>query len=132
MFCKNCGERFTQDQEFCPKCGIKSGQGNNYCPACKKRSAPNDKFCGNCGISLVNTPVIKKLPLGGKDKLLILFLCLFFGGFGVHNFVMGEKKKGFVKIGATILCCIVGYVLAIIDLVKIVIDTYDVDPDRFI
>ena len=133
MYCRNCGERILDEQEFCHKCGIKAGDGNNFCPKCKKRSTPADKFCGGCGISLLNTPKIVKIPFAGTDKLMILLLCFFFGGIGIHNFVMGENKKGLIKILATILGCgIVGYIFAIIDLVKIIMNTYDVNPASYI
>lgn len=65
--------------------------------------------------------------LNGQDKTTMILICLFLGGFGVHNFMMGETKKGIVKL-VTLLCCISG-ILAIIDLVKICMGNYVVDPD---
>ena len=43
--------------------------------------------------------------------------------------MMGETKKGVVKIIAT-FCCGIGGILALIDLIKIATDKYEVDPEK--
>ena len=40
---------------------------------------------------------------GGKSKTLAAVLAFFLGGFGVHSFYMGQKTKGFVQLGGTLL-----------------------------
>ena len=56
----------------------------------------------------------------------MVLICLFLGGFGVHNFMMGEKKKGIMKIILT-FCCGIGGILALIDLIKLLTDKYEVE-----
>ena len=102
MFCKNCGSAVNDDQTFCVNCGA---------------------------AQVVEKPGNPKL--NGKDDLTVALFCAFLGGFGVHNFVMGETKKGIIKIVLT-LCCGLGGLLALYDLVKLVMYKYEADPEKFI
>ncbi|MEO6455510.1 MAG: TM2 domain-containing protein [Ginsengibacter sp.] len=54
---------------------------------------------------------------GGKSKITAALLAFFLGGLGVHSFYMGNKKKGFVQLGLTILG-IVLYLVGIVDFVS--------------
>ncbi|MBR5451669.1 MAG: TM2 domain-containing protein [Clostridia bacterium] len=127
MFCKNCGEPLNDNQAICVKCGVKVGDGNAFCGNCGKPVEPNAEVCLNCGVAL------KKAAgdLAGQDKIVMILICLFLGGLGIHNFMMGETKKGVVKIVTTFLCG-VGGILALIDLIKIATNKYVVDPDKLI
>ena len=49
----------------------------------------------------------------------------------IHNFMLGETKKGIIKV-ALLCCCGIGYILAIYDFIKILTDSYVVEPDKFI
>lgn len=128
MFCKNCGEPMNDNQAICLKCGVKKDEGNSFCPNCGKPTAPGSEVCLNCGVSLKNK--FLEGNLGGQSKLVIALLCFFLGSIGIHNFVMGETKKGIVKIIGAFVCGI-SAILALIDLVKILIDKYTVDPNAW-
>ncbi|MCQ2424610.1 MAG: NINE protein [Lachnospiraceae bacterium] len=128
MFCKNCGEPMNDNQAICLKCGVKKGEGNSFCPNCGKPTTPGSDVCLNCGVSLKNQFLDGNL--GGQSKLVIALLCFFLGSIGIHNFVMGETKKGIVKIIGAFVCGI-SAILALIDLVKILIDKYTVDPNAW-
>ncbi len=127
MFCKNCGEAMNENQAICVKCGVKAGEGTAFCNNCGKEIAPNAEYCLNCGVAL------KKAAgnLGGQDKIVMILVCLFLGGLGIHNFMMGETKKGIFKIVMSLLCGI-GGILALIDLVKIAMGKYVVDPEKLV
>ena len=127
MFCKNCGEQMNDNQAICVKCGVKTGDGNRFCASCGKEIDPAATVCMNCGVA------VKKAAgnLGGQDKIVMALICFFLGGFGIHNFMMGETKKGIVKIVANI-CMGLGGILALIDFIKILMDKYEVDPEKFI
>lgn len=71
MFCRNCGAELQENQTVCSQCGANQTENN--------ASAPKDQ-------------------IGSHDKILIILLCFFLGGFGVHNFHMGETKKGVTRI----------------------------------
>ena len=40
---------------------------------------------------------------GGKSKVVAALLAIFLGSFGIHSFYMGQKKKGFIQLGLSLL-----------------------------
>ena len=129
MYCRNCGEALNDNQAVCLKCGLKVGEGNSYCWNCGNSIAPNAEVCLNCGVSVKKNG--KAGDLNGQDKIVMILVCLFLGGLGIHNFMMGESKKGIFKIIMSFLCGI-GGILALIDLIKIAMGTYVVDSTKLI
>ena len=127
MYCKNCGETLNENQAICLKCGVKVGEGNAYCANCGEPIDANAEFCLKCGVAVKKAAA--KGDLAGKDKVTIALICFFFGGLGIHNFMMGENKKGIVKIVLS-LCLGIGGILALIDFIKILMDSYVVDPEK--
>lgn len=128
MFCKNCGEEINANQAICVKCGVKVGEGTSFCANCGNTiNDPNASVCLNCGVALKSAA--NSEYLGGKDKVTIALICFFLGALGIHNFMLGETKKGVVKIVAS-LCFGLGSILALIDLIKILTDKYEVDPEK--
>ena len=127
MYCKNCGEIMNDNQAICIKCGVKTGDGDKFCANCGKEVAPNADVCMNCGVA------IKKAGknLNGQDKIVLIIVALIVGGLGIHNFMMGETKKGVFRIIMSLLCGI-GYIFALVDLVKIAMDTYVVDFEKLV
>ena len=127
MYCRNCAEELNENQAICVKCGVKVGEGSTYCPNCGQEVAEGQEVCLNCGVSLKK----EEPKLAGQDKLTMILICLFLGGFGIHNFMMGENKKGIAKIVLS-FCCALGGIFALIDLIKIATDKYVVDANKFI
>ncbi len=126
MFCKNCGAPMNNNQAICLNCGIEKGKGANFCSNCGAPIPPNAPICMNCGVSA-------KQYLDGKDKTAMALICFFLGGIGIHNFMMGENKKGIFKIATAIITCgFVSGIIALIDFIKILVDTYEVDPNKLI
>ena len=117
----------NDNQAICVACGVKTGVGDKFCANCGKELAPGASVCLNCGVA------VKKADgdLAGHDKVVMILVCLFLGGIGIHNFMMGETKKGVFKIIMS-LCCGIGSILALIDLVKIAMGSYVVDPDKLV
>ncbi len=127
MFCRNCGEAMNDNQAICLKCGVKTGTGNAFCANCGKPVDPNADVCLSCGVAIKNA--VNGDYLNGKDKIVIALVCFFLGGLGIHNFMLGETKKGIVKIVLS-LCVGLGGILALIDFIKILLDKYEVNPDK--
>ena len=125
MYCKNCGEQMNDNQAICLKCGVKTGQGNGFCANCGQPVAPEAEVCLNCGVA-----VKKEGNFGKYDKVTIAVICFFLGGLGIHNFMLGETKKGIIKIVFS-LCFGIGAILALIDFIRILMDSYEVNPDKF-
>ncbi len=125
MFCKNCGEQMNDNQAICLKCGVKTGEGSAFCANCGNALSAGADVCLNCGVA------VKKASkgYGNYDKMVIALVCFFLGGLGIHNFMLGETKKGIVKIVFSCLCGI-GGILALIDFIKILMDKYEVDPNK--
>ena len=126
MFCKNCGKEMNDNQAICLACGVKTGDGNAYCANCGKEVSAQAEVCLNCGVA------IKKTANGdlGDKKLTAGLLALFLGGIGIHNFYLGETKKGVIKIVLS-FCFGIGGILALIDAIRIFVDKYEVNPDKF-
>lgn len=132
MHCKNCGETLSAGQAVCVKCGVKVGQGSGYCGNCGATLAPNADVCMNCGVAVKKSVAASaNEDLNGQDKMVMILICLFLGGFGIHNFMMGETKKGVFKIIMT-FCCGIGGILALIDLIKIAMGNYVADPEKLV
>ena len=132
MFCRNCGEAMNDNQAICLKCGVEVGKGNSLCANCGKPVAENQAVCLSCGVKIEDEKTAKENNnLNGQDKLTMALVCFFLGGFGIHNFIMKENKKGITRIIAS-LCCGLGGILALIDFVKILMGTYVVDPTKLI
>ena len=128
-YCKNCGVEINENQEICVKCGVKVGVGTAFCHNCGKELPAGADVCLNCGVSAKKAPAAG--DLGGKDKVTMALICFFLGGLGIHNFMMGETKKGIFKI--VMSCCFgIGAILALIDFVKILMDKYEVNPEKLI
>ena len=133
MYCKNCGEQMNDNQAICLKCGVQTGTGKAFCANCGKPVNEGAVVCLNCGVA-ITTPAAPTANateanyLNGKDKMTMALVCFFLGGLGIHNFMMGESKKGIVKIVLSFLCG-VGGILALIDFIKILMGTYKYDPN---
>lgn len=130
MFCKNCGENMNDNQAICLKCGVKTGEGTSYCANCGQAVAEGAEVCLNCGVAIKKSGVSGDY-LNGKDKVTMALICFFLGGLGIHNFMLGETKKGVLKIVLS-LCVGLGCILALIDFIKILMDKYEVDPEKLI
>lgn len=115
----------NDNQAICLKCGVKTGEGNAFCANCGNAVPPEAVVCLNCGVA------IKKASAGygNYDKMVIALVCFFLGGIGIHNFMLGETKKGIVKIVLS-FCFGIGAILALIDFIKILMDKYEVNPDK--
>lgn len=135
MFCRNCGEALNENQAVCLKCGVEAGKGNSFCPTCGKPVNPDAAVCVNCGVALKKEEPKEasngKYDPNGKDKVMMALLCFFLGGLGIHNFLLGETKKGIFRI-VTSLCCGIGGIFALIDFIKILMGKYEVNPEKLI
>lgn len=132
MYCKNCGVEMNDNQAICIKCGVKVGSGTKYCSNCGKDLPENADVCMNCGVAVKKqSGVSLDGDLNGQSKLTMALICFFLGGLGIHNFMMGETKKGIFKI-VMCFCFGIGAILALIDFIKILTDKYVVDPNKLI
>lgn len=141
MYCKTCGTEMNENQAICLKCGCAKGTGTAYCACCGGELLQNATVCMKCGVAADYGTVSKNTSKtgipgvdddswcpAGKEKLVAILLAFFLGGFGVHNFYLGETKKGVLKICT---CWFgLGGILALIDFIKMLTGSYDVNPDK--
>lgn len=126
MFCKQCGEVVNENQTVCVKCGVNVGEGNRFCANCGQPVNENAEICLACGFRIKND----EKKIGADNKMLLGIIALIVGGLGIHNFMMGETKKGILKI----LLCWTGIssIIALVDAVKIFTDKYEINKEKFI
>jgi len=127
MYCKNCGGQMNDNQAICLNCGVKKGQGATFCSNCGQPVAQGATVCLNCGVAVKNTD-----DYNGYSKVVIAVICFFLGGLGIHNFLMGETKKGVLRLVLTLVGCGIGGIFALIDFIKILIDKYEINPDKLV
>lgn len=65
------------------------------------------------------------------EKWISFLLELGWGTLGIHQLIMGEKKKFLVRLICTLTGClsIVSVVLCVLSLIKIYKGTYEINPD---
>lgn len=132
MFCRNCGSELNPNQAICLKCGVKVGEGKTYCANCGQPVAENAAVCLSCGVAIKGAGAAAAGNgeyLNGQNKTTMALVCFFLGAIGIHNFMMGETKKGIFKIIFFILCGISG-IFALIDFIKILTDKYEVSTEK--
>jgi uncharacterized membrane protein YvbJ len=134
MYCRNCGQPLNENQAICLQCGVEVGKGNTHCYNCGNPVNPEAAFCLSCGVSLNNNKNANQEnkaagDLAGYNKITIALVCFFLGGLGIHNFMMGENKKGIAKILLSFLCGI-GGILALVDFIKILVGSYVVNTEK--
>ena len=107
MFCRNCGnELAVENAAICVKCGVAVGDGDKFCPTCGGEVNPGAAVCLKCGVSLVKKAAAgAKAAQSTKSKLTAGLLGLFLGGFGIHNFYLGNTSKAAIQIVVSIFTC---------------------------
>lgn len=140
MRCERCGAELKYNQTECYECKTRINKKNKYCLNCGKASEGDTDVCSYCGEVIgnefnvgnpeLNGTIGKIDSMGGHDRFIMAFVCIFFGIFGVHNFMMGEIKKGILKPFWTAMFGM-GIILVIIDFVKILTDKYIIDTDAY-
>lgn len=131
MYCKSCGQPINENQAICLNCGVNVGDGTKYCANCGKELQPNAVVCLNCGVAVTpqKTPGDSWVP-AGKDKITAMLLAFFLGGFGIHCFYLGESKKGVLRL---LTCWFgLGSILALIDFIRMLAGSYEVNPNKLI
>ena len=98
MECKSCGAQIADDSTQCP-----------YCQAAVTR-IPNPATA-TTGVAPAATSPPSKVTAGICGILL--------GALGIHKFVLGYQKAGFIMLGITVLTCgYGGIVLGIIGMIE--------------
>ena len=123
MYCRNCGQQYATDEAvMCVKCGVQKGTGNNFCPQCGQPTPPNSVVCLNCGVSLQNYGMQPQ-----KSKMAAGLLGIFLGGWGIHNFYLGNTTRGIIQIIVTIVTCGIGAIWCLVEGIMILTGAINTD-----
>ncbi|MCI5918024.1 MAG: NINE protein [Roseburia sp.] len=123
MYCRNCGQQYATDEAvMCVKCGVQKGTGNNFCPQCGQPTPPNSVVCLNCGVSLQNYGMQPQ-----KSKMAAGLLGIFLGGWGIHNFYLGNTTRGIIQIIVTIVTCGIGAIWGLVEGIMILTGAINTD-----
>lgn len=118
-FCQNCGAPLKEGAKFCMNCGMKEQQEipkAAFCPNCGASIPAGATFCASCGVNLAGNPnpnpnpnANASVPAGQqKSKLAAGLLGIFLGGLGIHNFYLGQNKRGLTQLLVSCLTCGIG------------------------
>jgi TM2 domain-containing membrane protein YozV len=104
MFCKNCANEIPNQAVVCVKCGCPTNAGYNFCYNCGKDVMPGAIICTSCGVPVANGAAKSKIAAG--------LLGIFLGGFGVHNFYLGNTGKAVAQLLMSVLSCGILYIVS--------------------
>ena len=101
-----------------------------FCISCGTQMDDNQQFCPSCGASQVQQGATASAPAPeGKSKLVAGLLGIFLGGWGIHNFYLGNTGRGIAQIIVTIVTCGVGALWGLIEGILILTGSINTDAD---
>ncbi len=105
-FCKYCGTEIKGDTNFCDNCGANLKEETPVSPAVPKNTNPN-----------------------AKSRIVAGLLGIFLGGWGVHNFYLGNNSKGAIQIVVSLLTCGIGALWGFIEGILILCGNINTDAN---
>jgi len=99
MYCTNCGKEVKQGEKFCSNCGEPLIPEKRFCSNCGHELDMTMVDCPHCGF---HTPPVRPQRMTRKSRILAGILGILLGGFGVHNFYLGNTSKGVIQVGLTL------------------------------
>ena len=90
---------------YCTKCGAQNDDLAQYCSNCQTALGPLSGG-GYQPMQTVNPGPVMNWQAMGADKKLGAGLCgILLGGFGVHKFILGYQKEGWIMLLVSVLSC---------------------------
>ena len=105
-FCPNCGTNYDDNMMNCPNCGAPAPQMNNDQFNQQYNQQQYQQPMGNQQYN----PQFQQQPMmpGAKSKMAAGLLGIFLGGWGVHNFYLGNTSRGVIQIVVSLVTCGLG------------------------
>ena len=138
MFCPNCGSQTPDGANNCPNCGTALNGGANYGSGPindgNQPFGTTDTFNNNANQYQPNNQQYQPNngnPAGGerKSKLVAGLLGILLGGIGVHNFYLGNTKRGIIQIIVTFVTCGIGGLWGLIEGILILCGNINTDAN---
>ena len=99
----------------CKSCGAQVDDNANQCPYC---SAAVSRVPANAVQGATIQPT-QQMPASPPSKIAAGICGILLGALGIHKFILGYQKAGFIMLGITVLTCgYGGIVLCIIGLIE--------------
>ena len=92
-----------------------------YCPNCGAQIDDKAVVCVHCGVAQPSETVQTVASELNSKWLIVLLLCFFLGGLGIHRFYVGKTGSGIVQLLTMGGCGI----WALIDLVMILVGNFE-------
>ena len=112
---------------YCNKCGAQLPDGAQYCNVCgnmvQKSSAPKEETY------VFQGTVTQESQMSKRSKMAAGLLGIFVGGFGVHNFYLGNTGRGIAQIALTLCSCGIASLWGFIEGILILCDRINTDAD---
>lgn len=139
MYCKECGTAYENENgEYCLSCGVKKENGNKFCQDCgAEKKNENQAICLSCGVEFEydNEAELEKneanVEESEKTRLVALLLGLFLGGFGAHQYYVGNAKKGTIILVLSLAGCITFGITSIVACIMIWVDLFHIIAGTF-
>jgi len=134
MFCPSCGSQVPDGANNCPNCGASVNPGastQNY--GAGPINDGNQTFGANQTNNQYQQPnqqTQANNPNGErKSKLVAGLLGILLGGLGIHNFYLGNTKRGVIQIIVTFVTCGIGALWGLIEGILILCGNINTDAN---
>lgn len=105
-----------------------------FCPNCGTQVDDNAVNCTSCGVAFVQQNAAPAAPAaptapGAKSKMTAGLLGIFLGGWGIHNFYLGNTSRGIIQIIVTLVTCGMGSIWGLIEGIMILTGSINTDAN---
>lgn len=124
MFCKNCGKEVERNAIACMGCGCDPLKGEKFCRHCGSALNPEQVVCVKCGhaVRRQGEGVNGAMGVVSKSRTTAALLVIFLGGFGAHEFYLGNSNSAIIRLVVCIvgglIMCLPAFVLSIISMIE--------------
>ena len=100
MYCYKCGAKVADDATFCETCGARLKTTHAATSAVVEQAVKEHEAEQSTATSpqTMSTASTQDDTISPKSRLVASLFCFFLGGLGVHDFYLGKKVLGLVKI----------------------------------
>ena len=122
MFCKNCGKEVEKGAIACMSCGCDPLKGDGFCRHCGASLNTKQIVCVKCGHAVRRQNDARAVSEEGKSRTTAALLAIFLGGFGAHEFYLGNSNSAIIRlvvyIVGGVLMCVPSFVLSMISIIE--------------
>ena len=115
--------------KFCSSCGTELEDNENFCHSCGANQ--NSETTNNTNPQAETNTVNTAQPANpqAKSKVVAGLLGIFLGGWGIHNFYLGNTNRGIVQIIVSLVTCGIGSLWGFIEGIMILAGSINTDAD---